>query len=204
MATLEHEQLLPGARPRPREHHVFVSRDGRRQRVLRAAGLVAGALALVWLVALGLAMAGSTRLPGFPVPGAKRVAFARDASPAATTAPRRQSRAAVRTAASTPRRVEPQRSSVRANPGRTTAPATVTTTAVRPAPAAPAAPAVTVTAAAPPAQTPATPRQGWARRGSAAPPGQTRRNQPAAPAGHATDSTGTTTSTTHGNGHGKG
>jgi hypothetical protein len=69
MATLEHEELLPGGREQARDRHVFVSRGERRQRLLGAAGVVAGGLALVWLLALGVAVAGgSTQLPGLPAP----------------------------------------------------------------------------------------------------------------------------------------
>lgn len=202
MATLEHEQLIPGGQSRPGEQHIFVSPYGRRQRALRLAGLLAGALALVWLVALGLAMVGSARLAGLPVPGAQRVAFARDASAtAAVPAPRRHSPTGgheARAASSTPGRVEPQSASARTNPARTTAPAT-TPPAVLPAPAA------SVTSATPPLEAATPSRHGWARRGWTVPPGQTKRDQPAARgAGHSTDAAGTTTtSATRGDPHGK-
>jgi hypothetical protein len=192
MATLEHE-LTSGRQKRPGDHHVFVSGGGRRRRALRAAGLVAGALALVWLVALGLALAGSTRLPGLPVPDEKPVA-ARHASPASTrtAAPARSLAGAHVTPArpaAAPPRLEPQRAAPSPSPARPV-PAIPPVTRAAPVTPSTASPAVT-------------PRQGWARRGSTAPPGQTRRSEPT-PRGTGRPPDAGTTSTTHGNGHGKG
>jgi hypothetical protein len=194
MATLEHE-LTRGGQARPREQHVFVSTGGRRQRALRAAGVVAGALALVWLVALGLALAGSTRLPGLPVPDAKPVA-ASYASAALTTALEhsRPLARATRPPTATPRLDELRRAAAPTGTARATAPAR----AVQPAPRGAPVAATTSTI-----QIAATPTQGWVRRGWTAPPGQTKRNEPTLRGtGRSTDSG--TTSTTHGNGHGKG
>jgi hypothetical protein len=195
MATLEHELIRRGPE-RPREHHVFVSAGGRRRRALRAAGLVAGGLALVWLVALGLALAGSTRLPGLPVPEAKPAA-AGAASAASTAAPAPAPGGAhvVPARPMTSRRLEPRpaaRSLSQTQPVRTTPSVTR------------AAPVTPATSATSPAPTAATPTQGWSRHGWTAPPGQTKRGEPTPRGtGHPTDST-TTISTTHGNGHGKG
>jgi hypothetical protein len=194
MATVEHEQPIPRGPSRPLDHHVFVSAGGRRQSALRAAGFVAGALALVWLVALGLALAGSTRLPGLPVPGVKPAAVP-DVSAAPTTA-LKHSRALAR-AARAPSVAPPHRELRRAAPStRTRAPARATQPAPTVAPVASTPPTIQTATA--------TPTQGWTRRGWTAPPGQTKRNEPTPRAtGRPTDST-TTTGTTHGNGHGKG
>jgi hypothetical protein len=199
MATLEHEQLIRGGRARSPEAHVFVSHGGRRQRVLPGAGVVAGALALVWLVALGLAMAGSTRLPDLPLLGGKRVA-ARDALAVPTSAPKHsQVRVqATRATTVTPRLGKPRRGGAASSPVGSTASAP----AISPTPAAPsAAPSASVTTT--PPVLAATPTRGWARRGLTTPPGQTNRNEPT-PRGLDRSTDGTTTSTTHGNGHGKG
>jgi len=196
MATLEHEQLIRGGRARSPEAHVFVSPGGRRQRVLRGAGVVAGALALVWLVALGLAMAGSTRLPDLPL-GVKRVAT-RDALAAATSAPKHsQVRVqAARATTVTPRLGKPRRGGAASSPVRSTASAPAISS---PTPTAPSASVTSTT----PQVTAATPTRGWARRGLTTPLGQTKRNEPT-PRGLDRSTDGTTTSTTHGNGHGKG
>jgi hypothetical protein len=200
MATLEDEHLFRAARARPREQHVFVSRGGRRQRLLRAGGLGAGALALAWLTALGLAMAGSTRLPGLPAPAA---ADATPARPASDTASASRSHTGVvsrrpsSAVASRPVQTRPSRgAAVEADATAPTAPTPVLP-ASRPAPAASFAPA------APPAQARVTPQQGWARNGWTAPPGQTKRNEPI-PRGRGHSVGATATTTTHGNGHGKG
>jgi hypothetical protein len=181
MATLEHEQIC-GGRERLPEAHVFVSPGGRRQRVLRSAGVVAGALALVWLVALGLAMAGSTRLPDLPLLEGKRVA-ARDALAAATSTPK-HSQIRVRAARATtvtPRHRKPRHGGAASSPVESTTPATAIS---YPTPQVTASPLT----------------RGWARRGLTTPPGQTKRNEPTP---RALDRS-TDTSTTHDNAHGKG
>ena len=193
MATLEHEQIC-GGRERLPEAHVFVSPGGRRQRVLRSAGVVAGALALVWLVALGLAMAGSTRLPDLPLLEGKRVA-ARDTLAAATSAPKHsQIRVrAARATAVTPRHGKQRHGGAASSPVESTAPATAISYPT------PAAPSASVTSTTP--QVTASPlTRGWARRGLTTPPGQTKRNEPTP---RALDRS-TDTSTTHDNAHGKG
>jgi hypothetical protein len=202
MATLEHEQLLPGARAGVADEHVFVSHDGRRQRIVRAASLVAGGLALVWLAALGLALAGSTRLPGLPLPAAKESVPA--PAPAQVVAPV-PSAPRARAHAPAPTRPAPV---VRPIVER---PATVHLAprmASAPAPAAPAvhrSRAAAVTPAPPPAPAATAPQRGWERRGWTAPPGQTRRTDPASRgSGHSSDAGASGTTTTHGNGHGNG
>jgi hypothetical protein len=195
MATLEHEQPIRPAPARPREHHVFVSAGGRRQGALRAAGLVAGALALVWLVALGLALAGSTRLPGLPVPDVKPVAGP-DSSAASTPAlghSRPLARAA-RAPTATPRRHEPRRAATPTRAPRATASVRAVESAPRVAP---------VSATTPTTLTAATPAQGWSRRGWTTPPGKTKRTEPT-PRGAGRPNDAGTAGTTHGNGHGKG
>jgi len=193
MATLEHEQPIGGKPSRPLEHHVFVSLGGRRQSALRAGGLVAGALALVWLVALGLALAGSTRLPGLPVREAKPVG-ARDVSAASSaTAARRALAGPTPVRAAMPRSHELRRA---------TAPADVAPAkAARSIP--PATGVVPAASTTPAAGTAATPTQGWSRRGWTVPPGQTKRSE-RTPRGTGRPTDTGTTSTTHGNGHGKG
>jgi hypothetical protein len=195
MATLEHEQRIRCEPPRPREHHVFVSVDGRRQRALRTAGLVAGGLALVWLVALGLALAGSTRLPGLPVPDGKPVP-ARDVSAGSSTALEHSRPIAQATRAPTamPLRHELPRAASPTSTARATAPARAIEPVPRVAPV-----AVTM----PTTQTASTPTQGSVRRGWTAPPGQTKRDEPT-PRGTGRPTDAGLTSTTHGNGHGKG
>jgi hypothetical protein len=196
MATLEHE-LTRGGQARPREHHVFVSAGGRRRRALRAAGVVAGALALVWLVALGLALAGSARLPGLPAPDAKPLA-ARDATAAstATAAPARPHAGAHLGSArpGTPRRLEQRRAAPFLSPARP----------VRSIPpvrrATPVSPATSTTTQAPAA---ATQTQGWSQRGWTNPPGQTKRSEPK-PRGSGPSTDLATPGATRGNGHGKG
>jgi hypothetical protein len=196
MATLEHEQLTCGGRAGSPEAHVFVSLGGRRQRVIRGAGVVAGGLALVWLVALGLAMAGSSRLPDLPL-GVKRVA-AHDALALATSAPKHsQVRVqATRARTVTPRLGKPRRGGAASSPVGSTASAPAISS---PTPAAPSASVTSTT----PQVTAATPTRGWARRGLTTPLGQTKRNEPT-PRSLDRSTDGTTTSTTHGNGHGKG
>jgi hypothetical protein len=197
MATVEHEQPIRRGPARPREHHVFVSASGHRQSAVRAAGLVAGALALVWLVALGLALAGNRRLPGLPVTDPKPVA-ARGASGASTPTP--ASRHSRRLAQATRTRTETPQSheSRRAAAPTSTAPAKAPIAGIPPAPR--GAPVGVTT---PTTLTAASPTHGWARRGWTAPPGTTKINDPT-PRGTGPSTNAGTTSTTHGNGHGSG
>jgi hypothetical protein len=188
MGILESDGL-PGLRAQ--ERHVFVSHDGRRQRVLRIVGMVAGVLALAWLAALGLALGGGTSLPLLRAPGAKQ-----DAPKHAASAQPRHSHAIRQATAhphARPLRPEPATLHDSAAPPAAPAPALGTT---RPAPAVPVTPAVPVQ------PTPVTTQRGWARRGWTAPPGQAIRSAPT-PRGRG-HSKNPTTTTTHGNGHGRG
>ena len=188
MATLEHEQLRD-ARARPHERHVFVSHDGRRQRLLRGAGLVAAVFALAWLAALALALVGDTSLPALRLPATRHDAPAR-----ATSAPPRHS-TAIHQAASTPRPLQPERATAPASAARPAAPAP--RPATHPAPAASVAPVA-------PTQTAVTPQRGWGRRGWTAPPGQARRSQPRPRGSGQSHSPGASpANATHGNGHGR-
>src|SRR5919197_3459244 len=187
MATLEHDALR-GERARPHERHVFVSHDGRRQRVLRVAGIVAGALALAWLAALALALVGDSSLPVLPAP-----ATMRDAQERAASAPPRHSHA-TRQAVSTPRPL--QQGPAKVHPASAVP---VPASAARTAASAPPTPTAPVTPAAP-AQTPVTPQRGWVRSGWTAPPGQVKRNDRIRRG--RSHSTHATAATTHGNGHG--
>jgi len=178
MATLEQEHAIPGRRSLPPgEQHVFAADDGRRARLTRVAGLATAALALVWLAALGVAMLGAGRLPGVSFPPSKQVGHAPDAA-TGYRSPFMQSparRSAAWPAVRAPRRSEPQRPSAQAGRVQHPAPApevlsnpvgVVVPRAADPGRAAPA-----------PVQAPTLP-QGWARRGWAAPPGQTKRDEP--------------------------
>ena len=194
MATLEHEQLLP-RRAGVAHEHVFVSHDGRRQRILRAAGVVAGGLALVWLAALGLSLAGSTRLPGLSLQAAKHSVPARAPAQAVAPAPPAAHARALALAptprpAPTLRHVAPRRAAVHVAP-----------TAAAPARVPPAGHRVR-TATVTPAHAATAPQRGWARRGWTAPPGQTRRTDPGSRgSGRPSGAAVTGTTTTHGNGH---
>jgi hypothetical protein len=164
MTTLEQEQPFLGpATP----EHVFASANGRRARFMRVAGSGAGVLALGWLVALGLAILGAASIPG-ALPGASEPASrpARAVPRADTSRPvhgQRATRALRAPVAAQPLRHHavaavalPSTAAARrlSPPERSVAPS---------APAAPPAPVATASS-----------RQGWARHGWKAPPGQTR------------------------------
>jgi hypothetical protein len=171
---------------------VFVAANGRRARWLRSGGAVALVLACFWLVALAVGMLGIGRLPGVSLPSvvrgaekgsSERAPAAADSSLPASPAVAaemsglgseaserakafRQTPAARRTSA------KPKRQPARSR----TAPAFVppvqtvqTPVATQPAPTPAPAPA---TAA----------KQGWARQGYTAPPGQSRETETQAPA----------------------
>lgn len=161
MAAFEHERPLPGGRPAAaRDPHVFAAPTRRRARALQFGALCSAVLALAWIAALAVALLGADALPG-ALPAAK-------ASPAARPAPigatERSAARSVPDAAPGRRSAALRREiKVAAAPERATARASVTVAS----PAAPVAPP----AAPAPAAPPAAPRQGWARRGWAAPPG---------------------------------
>jgi hypothetical protein len=188
MATLEQlHSILARGLPPPREQHVFAAEDGRRARVVRLAGLGTAAFALVWLAALGVAMLGAGRLPGVPLPSVEQVhrvsdAAMRQRSPFVRP---RAGRAAARTAAPRLGRSEAQRLIARTDRVQRAAPTPTIPSSPAPAdppPASHLAPLAPAPAPAP-AQTPSAPQQGWARRGSTAPPGQAKRDE-SVPRGH--------------------
>lgn len=172
-----------------RERPVFVARDNRRARRLRYGGAAAAILACLWLAALAVGMLGTGRLPGLSLPSGVRGAEHGVREPA----PARVERSSPR-AQATPRQTSEPRVSRRSD-------AVGQEPRVRQAPARPAlrqavnrirnvrdvAPPVlpiarpaAPQAAPPPAPAPAPapaalPKQGWARQGQTAPPGQTRR-----------------------------
>jgi hypothetical protein len=171
-----------------REQPVFVAADGTRARRLRYAGAALVLLGCLWLVALGVGMLGFGHLPGLSLPSVVR---------AADPAPPEQARGTVHSssqgsravasptsispradAAPAARRVSrPQRAS-RAKPAaRVTRPTRARTRTAPPATA--PVQAVQPPVAATPAPAPA--RQGWARSGWTAPPGQSRQTEPRAP-----------------------
>ena len=179
-----------------RERPVFVAADNRRARRLRYGGAAAALIACLWVAALAVGMLGTGRLPGLSLPSGVRGADhdLREGAPTQAKPSSERSRVAVAKAPTTrltPRvatRSEPVRRPARArrSPAATARRAVPTRNVAEPAPPAEAAEASPVTQPAPtPAPAPAPPpKQGWARQGYAAPPGETRRieaQQPAAP-----------------------
>lgn len=173
-----------------RERPVFVAADNRRARRLRFGGGAAALIACLWVAALAVGMLGTGRLPGFSLPSGVRGAEhdVRERAPAKAKPSSKRSRVAVAkapTARLAPRvatRSEPVRRPARARrssatPARRAIPLRTRNAAE--------APLVTQPAPTPaPAPAPPPPKQGWARQGYAAPPGETRRieaQQPAAP-----------------------
>jgi hypothetical protein len=168
MAVVERERVTTAQRP---ERAVFVASDGRRARRLRRAAFAAAFLACLWLVGLGVGMLGSGSLPGVSIVKEQidGIAGASDSSgsqPTEIVSPLEQ-----KSVPDESRRVAATSRSraVRSKPGAGTRPV-----ASRPV----SRPPTRVTPPAPPAaQTPlnpATRERGWSRRGSIAPPGQTR------------------------------
>jgi hypothetical protein len=169
MATTEHPtQILapPGLTP---ERPVFVASSHRRARLLRRAGLAAAILAALWLAALGIGMLGLGRLPGVPLPPLGKLDRAKASPKVEPTNASIVQNANVVSARSRAAATSSLR--VQARLRRGTSPSTGS--AQRSATSAPTAPAA-------PQPAPLPKQTGWARRGSAAPPGQTRRAQPLA------------------------
>jgi hypothetical protein len=194
MATLEHEQQLFRRRSAPAgDPHVFAAPNGRRARILGLGGVCAGVLALGWLAALGLAMVGAGGSLGV-LPGAKHDGRAADGMPA--------HRAAFLDMASARPTPRPGASPI----GRRQFPRQRSETTRVPAPAAgsavvsakdrPVASPAAAPQALPPPKAAATPRQGWARQGRTAPPGQMKREQPPPRGGGHSGETPAATSTT--------
>jgi len=168
----------------PDERPVFVATDDRRARRLRYAAALGVAVSCAWLMALAIGTLGIGRLPDLslpliargadktpaikhdvatPAPGPALAAATRGRATSRAAAPLAHRPAAIETTASQPRaavavRQKPAKKVHAAKPS--------TTTPTRAVPSAAPAPAAV------------TPRQGWARRGSTAPPGRTRQAEP--------------------------
>jgi hypothetical protein len=154
---------------------VFVARDGRRARRLRIAGIVAGVLAIVWVVGLGVGMVGFGSLPGVAL---VKGAGARHHSAPLQAAVPDASRHASRVLAAD---VEVVRQHVNetATAHRAAAVVGKRRAAARRAARAPAA--TPPAAAAPAPVNPAAPTRGWSRKGYSAPRGQVRKAAPPPP-----------------------
>jgi hypothetical protein len=165
----------------PTERPVFVALDDRRARRLRYAAAAAVVIACTWVAALVVGMLGFSGLPSVSLPlvahdadaaPSEPIGLARATTPAVAKAESISAAkaAAQRRTTTAPRSGVVARTSSRpvaattAAARRTSPPARAQRRAVPPQTVAPAAPA-------PPATTA---RQGWARRGATAPPGQTR------------------------------
>jgi hypothetical protein len=171
-------ETKPRTKPTSTDHPVFVAGDGRRARRLRQAALVAGVLAALWLVGLGVGMLGFGSLPG--------VALVR----AAHEDSRQQTPASVDLVAHTGNVAQSLRSadvkSDRGESARTAfaRSASAGAAAKRPVVARRASRPAHVTPPSTTAQTPANPAQrtrGWARQGYSAPRGQLRKTDPPPP-----------------------
>jgi hypothetical protein len=173
MAAFEHEV---------RKAYVFAASTGRRARALQVAGLCVAVVSLAWIAALAVALLGAGALPD-ALPAAKARAAPQ---PVPARAPARRIPGSAPRRARVAVRDEVRTSAATVRPARATAPAALTVTSPRASVTAPGAP--------PP---PASPRQGWARRGWTAPPGQVKpdRTPPRGANGHgaaAGDPSGTT------------
>ena len=153
---------------------VFVARDGRRARRLRNAAILAGVLAILWIVGLAVGMLGFGSLPGVAlVKGAR--ADSRTPAPTASVTAKRALARSVAVEAKALRRISARIASAHG----------VATTTARGTPSVSKAShrrVVTPPAAA--TQTPVNPAvrtRGWARKGYQAPRGQLRRAAPPPP-----------------------
>jgi hypothetical protein len=176
---------------------VFAAPNGRRARILGLGGVCAGVLALGWLAALGLAMVGAGGSLGM-LPGAKHDALAPDGMPAhrATFLDMASARPTPRPGVSPigRRQFPHQRSEATQGPA-PAARSAVVSAQDRPV----ASPAAAPQGLLPP-KAAATPRQGWARQGRTAPPGQMKRKQPPSHRGRHSGDTRAATCTTAGRG----
>jgi hypothetical protein len=169
----------------PTDRPVFVAADGRRARRLRYAAVVAVVVAFAWVTALAIGMLGFDGLPsvslplvargadGVPSQGAEQAGVPPTAVSKAESIAR--ARATVGQAGAAPMRSSNVVGRTSYRPAAAT-PATAGRKASRRRTTRPSAPAVQPLAPAAPTITPA--RQGWARRGVTAPPGQARRTAP--------------------------
>jgi hypothetical protein len=172
MAPLE---TIPEQRTSPTEEAVFVARDGRRARRLWTAAVVAGVLAILWVVGLGVGMLGFGSLPG--------VALVKGARADTRTPSPRSSPVSVQTGPSQSLAAEAK--AARRNSAQTTnALRAASASAKRAAAAKKASQPSVVTPPAAPAQTPANPAprtRGWATKGYQPPRGQLRKAAPPPP-----------------------
>jgi hypothetical protein len=168
----------------PTERPVFVATDGRRARRLRYAAVVTAVVAFAWVAALAIGMLGFGRLPGISLPvvarGPEKTApqpvkpalRARDVKPN-PQAVARTAKAMSRHDAASAARVQAASASTKPRAAAATRPRSGLRTSVRrrvtPTPRAQPSTAAPATPATP------TSRQGWAKRGATAPPGETRR-----------------------------
>ena len=171
MTTLETKIEQPTAHV---DEAVFVARDGRRARRLRNAAIVAGVLAILWIVGLGVGMLGFGSLPGVAlVKGAR----ADSRTPAPTPS--------LTAKAATARSLAAEAKAVRRISARiASAHGAVTATARRAAPVSKASRRPVVTPPAAATLTPVNPAlrtRGWARKGYQAPRGQLRKAAPPPP-----------------------
>jgi hypothetical protein len=153
---------------------VFVAHDGRRARRLRNAAILAGVLAILWVVGLGVGMIGFGSLPGIAlVKGAKA-----DSRASTTPPPITAQRATDRSLAAEAKAARRVAARVASAQGAATVTARranrVSRTSHRPA-VAPPAPATQTRV------NPALRTRGWARKGYQAPRGQLRKAAPPPP-----------------------
>ena len=152
---------------------VFVARDGRRARRLRNVAVLAGVLAIVWIVGLGVGMLGFGSLPGVAlVKGAR--ADSRKPAPAPSVAAKRATARSLAAEARAARRISARLARTDRAAATTARRAAGSKVSHRPVLTPPAA--ATQTPVNPTART-----RGWARKGYQAPRGQLRRAAPPPP-----------------------
>jgi hypothetical protein len=153
---------------------IFVARDGRRARRLRNAAVLAGVLAILWIVGLGVGMLGFGSLPGVAlVKGARADSRTPAPKPLLTAKPATAQSLAAETQAV--RRILARRANAHA---------AATATARRGTPVSRASHRPVVTPPAAATQTPVNPAlrtRGWARKAYQAPRGQVRKTAPPPP-----------------------
>jgi hypothetical protein len=175
MAVIERERVT---KEQPSERAIFVAEDGRRARRLRRAAFVIAFLACLWVVGLGVGMLGFGSLPGVAVVKQRidEIAGGSDAQ--------RTDRRDVSSSVRASRSAQARRIAAAERSGllRSQARARTRPAASRPASRPPTQATVPPSAAQTPVN-PAARQRGWARKGSAAPPGQTRKATPPPPPG---------------------
>jgi hypothetical protein len=171
MTTLETKVEKPSPHV---DEAVFVARDGRRARRLRNAAIMAGVLAILWIVGLGVGMLGFGSLPGVAlVKGAR--ADSRTPAPTPSLTAKATAARSLAAEAKAVRRISARIASAHA---------AGTATARRAAPVSKASHRPVVTPPGAATQTPVNPvvrTRGWARKGYQAPRGQLRKAAPPPP-----------------------